>query len=93
RRRYILRPILPAVITSFAFISIASWQAVILTENIFAWPGLGSLLIKSIWGSDISVITGAIAMFAYLLGFSVLFLDVLYVLVDPRVRIKGGGTT
>lgn len=93
RRRYILRPILPAIITSFTFISIASWQAVILTEDIFSWPGIGSLLITSIRGTDISVITGAVAMFAYLLGFSVLFLDVLYVLVDPRVRIKGGRTT
>jgi peptide/nickel transport system permease protein len=93
RTRYILRPVLPAIITNFAFVSIVSWQAVILTEHVFNWPGLGTLLIDAIRGEVVPVVTGAVTLFAYLLGFSILFLDIVYVLVDPRVRLGGGRRT
>jgi peptide/nickel transport system permease protein len=90
RTRYILRPVLPAIITNFALVSIVSWQAVILTEIVFRWPGLGELLIHAIYTHEVSVVIGAVTIFAYLLGLTVLLLDFLYVLVDPRVTLGGG---
>jgi peptide/nickel transport system permease protein len=94
RMRYILRPVLPAVITNFALVSIVSWQAIILTENVFGWPGLGSLLIDAMradgtsgFAQETAIVIGAVTLFAYLLGVTILFLDVLYVLVDPRISL------
>lgn len=89
--RYILRPVLPPVITNFAFIAVVAWQGIILTEEIFSWPGLGSLLIEAIQNYSVSLVIGTIVMFAYLMGASFLLLDVLYVLVDPRVSLGAGG--
>lgn len=97
RYRYVLRPVLPAIITNFALVSIVSWQAVILTENVFNWPGLGSILILAMradvtsgFVQETSIVVGAVTLFAYLLGVTILFLDVFYVLVDPRVSLGSG---
>lgn len=88
QRRYILRPLLPPIITNFALISVVAWQGVVITERIFNWPGLGSLLIEAIQQHEVSIVIGAVTLFAYLLGVSILFLDVLYMLVDPRVSLE-----
>lgn len=91
QRRYVLRPVLPAIITNFAMISLVAWQGVILTEYVFNWPGIGRVLISAINGLQVAVIIGAVTMLAWLLGASILFLDLLYVLVDPRVSYARGG--
>ncbi|MFC2095100.1 ABC transporter permease [Candidatus Bipolaricaulota bacterium] len=91
QRRYILKPVLPPVITSFVLTALVAWQGLILTEYVFNWPGLGRVLIAAIFTYTTPVVVGAFTMFAYLLGLSVLFLDFLYVLVDPRVRLGTGG--
>jgi len=91
QRRYILRPVLPAVITNFAFLAIVAWEAVIITENVFNWPGLGALVLQAIQMHDVSVVIGAVTLLAVLLGVTILFLDILYVVVDPRVKFGGGG--
>ncbi|MGQ9734927.1 MAG: ABC transporter permease, partial [Candidatus Bipolaricaulia bacterium] len=51
-RRYILRPTLPTIITSFALMLIAMWMGGIITETIFVWPGLGRLLYEAIGSFD-----------------------------------------
>lgn len=86
-RRYVLRPVLPPIITNFALISVVSWQSVILTESVFNWPGMGDLLIEAITRQQTSVVIGAVTMFAYFLGATVIALDILYVIVDPRVSM------
>ena len=93
QRRYILRPVLPAVVTNFAFLALVAWEAVIITEAVFNWPGLGGLVLDAIRAYEVSVVIGAVTMLAYLLGLTVLFLDILYVIVDPRVKLGGGAKT
>jgi len=90
-RRYILRPTLPAVITAFTFILITSWQGAIITETVFGWPGLGSLYMAAIRVFDTPVIIGTVVVFAYLLAFTVFFLDIVYALIDPRVKLGKEG--
>jgi peptide/nickel transport system permease protein len=85
--RHILRPALPPVITSFAFTLIMAWQGAVLTEYVFGWPGVGSLLLQAIREYDVSVVMGTVAIFAYLLAATVLSLDIVYALIDPRVRL------
>ena len=87
RFRHILRPTLPPIITNFVFLLLVSWEAIILTENIFQWPGLGRLFLEAIESFDVALVTGSVVLFAYLIALSVLFLDVMYVLVDPRVAL------
>jgi peptide/nickel transport system permease protein len=90
-RRYILRPTLPTIITSFAMILIRLWTGAIILETVFNWPGLGRALYQAIGLFDTPVIVGSTVIYAYLLAITVFVLDFIYALVDPRVRIGGEG--
>jgi peptide/nickel transport system permease protein len=89
-QRYILRPTLPPIVTSFALSLIGLWSGAIITERVFNWPGIGTLLFQAIGHSDTPVIIGSVVIFAYLLALTVFLLDVVYAILDPRVRLAGG---
>jgi peptide/nickel transport system permease protein len=88
-RRYILRPTLPTIITSFALILINLWSGAIITETVFNWPGLGRTVFRAIGQYDTPVIVASTIIFAYLLAITVFLLDFIYALVDPRVKVGG----
>jgi peptide/nickel transport system permease protein len=90
-RRYILRPTLPTIITSFALLLITIWTGAIITETVFQWPGLGRITFQAIGLYDTPVIVGTTIIYAYLLAITVFLLDFIYALVDPRVKIGTGG--
>ena len=58
----------------------------VLTETVFAWPGLGRLIVDSILARDYPVIQGTILIFGLLYILVNLIIDLLYALVDPRIR-------
>jgi peptide/nickel transport system permease protein len=58
----------------------------VLTETVFAWPGLGRLLISSILARDYPVIQGAILIFALMFVLTNLAVDLTYAYLDPKVR-------
>jgi ABC-type dipeptide/oligopeptide/nickel transport system permease component len=58
----------------------------ILTETVFAWPGLGRYLIESISQRDYPAVQGAILVFAAAVVIVNLMTDLSYVALDPRVR-------
>lgn len=89
-RRYILRPTLPSIITTFALTLISLWTGAPILETVFNWPGLGRTLFRAIGLYDTPVIVGSTVIFAYLLALTVFLLDFIYALVDPRVKIGGG---
>lgn len=86
-RRYILRPTLPYIITNFVLMLISVWMGGIITETVFNWPGLGRLLYSAVHLYDTPVIVGSVVLYAYLLAMTVFLLDIIYALVDPRVRV------
>ena len=86
-RRYILRPTLPNIITSFALMLIGLWTGAIILETVLNWPGLGRLLYSAIHLYDTPVIVGSTVIYAYLLALTVFVLDFVYALVDPRVKV------
>ncbi|PWH11989.1 MAG: ABC transporter permease, partial [Anaerolineae bacterium] len=88
-RRYILRPTLPTIVTSFALLLIGLWTGAIITETIFNWPGLGRTLYRAIGLYDTPVIVASTIIFAYLLAITVFILDFIYALLDPRVKVGG----
>lgn len=88
-RRYILRPTMPTIVTSFALLLIGLWTGAIITETIFNWPGLGRTLYRAIGLYDTPVIVASTIIFAYLLAITVFVLDFIYALLDPRVKVGG----
>ncbi|HEY9086600.1 MAG TPA: ABC transporter permease [Anaerolineaceae bacterium] len=91
-QKYILRPTLPTIITSFALLVIAMWLGAPILETIFNWPGLGRALYQAVTAYDTPVIIGETVIFSYLLAITVFMLDIVYALVDPRVKIGEGGS-
>lgn len=88
--RHVLRNILIPVVTviGIEFGSLVAFSTI--TETVFAWPGMGKLLIDSIYQLDRPVVV-AYVMLATLLFVSVnLLVDVLYAALDPRVKLSGG---
>ena len=89
-RRYILRPTLPTIVTSFALTIITLWTGAIVLETVFNWPGLGRLFYLAIGQYDTPVIIGLVVIYAYLLAGTVFLLDFVYALLDPRVKVGAG---
>lgn len=99
--RYIVRPALPYIITTFTTSLIGFWQLTIALEKVFAWPGLGYLYLDalpSFWGEtmeigDLMIVVQIVVTFGYLLGILVILLELAYVIVDPRVHLIHEGNT
>jgi peptide/nickel transport system permease protein len=85
-----LRPSLPPIVTSFALAIIASWGGAIITETVFGWPGLGLKTYEAIVAFDVPVLVGVTVIYAYLLAATVLILDIIYGLIDPRIKVGFG---
>jgi peptide/nickel transport system permease protein len=60
----------------------------VVTETVFAWPGMGKLLIDSIGQLDRPVIVAYLMIIVFLFVFINLIVDILYSLLDPRVRLQ-----
>ena len=90
-RRYILKPLLPSIITSFALLFIILWQEVIALEYVFNVDGIGTLFLLNLKAipTNTRLIVAIVVTFAYLLAITVFVLDLVYALVDPRVKIGG----
>jgi glutathione transport system permease protein len=58
----------------------------VITEEVFAWPGLGRLLILSVAQRDIPLVQGLLLVFATSFVLVNLIVDVLYAFLDPRIR-------
>jgi peptide/nickel transport system permease protein len=87
--RYILRPAMPFVITSFGMMMVSFWQSSIALEQLFLWPGIGAIFIPAVNSHNTPLVLGIVVVFAYLLTLTVFILDFLYAMIDPRVKIGG----
>ncbi|MCS7094600.1 MAG: ABC transporter permease [Thaumarchaeota archaeon] len=89
RRRYILRPTLPPIVTDFSLTLVASWTGAIVTETVFNWPGTGRLFFEASVIFDTPVLVGLVVIYAYLVAVTVFILELVYALLDPRIRTGG----
>ena len=62
----------------------------IITETVFQWPGMGLLFIQSVQNADIPVMSAYLLLVAFLFVMINFIVDLLYVWVDPRIRIVAG---
>jgi len=58
----------------------------VLTETVFGWPGIGRLLVDSIGARDFAVVQGIVLVYAAAFILLNVIVDVLYVVIDPRIR-------
>jgi peptide/nickel transport system permease protein len=86
--RHVLRNALVPVVTLIALQLPTVFTGAVVTEQIFRVPGIGSLLISSIQNNDTPVIMAIIMVFAVLVVFFTLIADLLYGVLDPRVRYR-----
>jgi len=84
--KYVLRAASPPIVTSLALTLIAAWQGAIITETVFNYQGIGQLFFNAIGQFDAPVVIALTAIYAFLLVITVFILDLVYSLLDPRIR-------
>ncbi len=87
-RRHILRNALLPVVTVTGLQVGLLLSGAVLTERVFAFPGIGSFLYEAISHRDYSVIQGFILVIAVLIVLVNLLVDIAYGVIDPRVRVR-----
>lgn len=60
----------------------------VITETVFAWPGMGRLMVQSIFTQDFPVVQGSVLIIAMFVILANLLADILYVFLDPRIRYE-----
>ena len=63
----------------------------IVTETVFQWPGMGLLFIQSVQTADVPIMAAYLVMISFVFVCINLVVDMLYVTVDPRLRVDPGG--
>jgi peptide/nickel transport system permease protein len=81
-----LRNALIAVVTVFGLQVAWLLGGSVIVEEVFAWPGLGRLILNSVLVRDLAVVQAGVLVFALVVMLSNLLVDLLYVVVDPRIR-------
>ncbi len=85
---YALRNALLPVVTLLGMVFSFLLGANVLVEKVFAWPGVGSYALEALIASDYAPVQGFVLLMATLYVFLNLTIDVVYGIVDPRVRIE-----
>jgi peptide/nickel transport system permease protein len=81
-----LRNALVPILTAIGLQLGALMGGAVLTESVFGWPGVGRLLLDSIFSRDYPMVQGLVLLFAVTYILVNLVVDLLYAVVDPRVR-------
>lgn len=87
-RKHALRTALVPMATYFAFVIAGLFTGATITEQIFAWHGMGIYSVMSITGQDINGTVAVVAFSAAMTFFGLMLADVFTVVVDPRVRVN-----
>lgn len=88
--KHALRNALIPVVTVLGPLAVSLMTGTLVIEKIFSIPGLGEQFVRSITTNDYPVIMGTTLFFATLFIVIVLVVDILYGIIDPRIRIAGG---
>ena len=84
--KHALRNALVPVVTVIGLQFGALLAGTVITETVFSWPGIGSLLVQSILARDYPVVQGAVLLIAVSFILVNLIVDLIYGFVDPRIR-------
>jgi peptide/nickel transport system permease protein len=84
--RHALRNALIPIVTIIGLQITALLSSVVVVEVVFAWPGLGRLALDAVLDRDYPLLQGAVLVIAALLTLVNLLVDLLYVVIDPRIE-------
>jgi len=84
--RHVMKPALIPILTIIGLQFGAVLSGAIITENVFAWPGLGTLFVEAIQSRDYPSVQGCVLVISIIYILTNLITDLAYALVDPRVR-------
>jgi len=87
-RSYVMRNALGPQVTGLALQLGAIFNGAIITEQVFGYPGLGSLLISGVHAGDYSLVLGITSVSIIAVSAAVLVIDLLFPLIDPRVEVR-----
>ena len=87
--RHVLRNALIPMVTAFLPLFPAMMTGSIFIEQVFGLPGLGNVFVLSSTNRDYPMVLGITMFWALLISLTYLLTDVLYVIIDPRVRLRG----
>jgi peptide/nickel transport system permease protein len=85
---YAFRNAMLPVITTLAMVFSFLLGANVLVEKVFAWPGIGSYAVEALLASDFAPVQGFVLTMAVMYVALNLMIDILYGLIDPRVRLE-----
>ncbi len=85
---YVMRNALGPQVTGLALNLGAIFNGAIITEQVFGYPGLGSLLISGVHAGDYSLVLGITSVSIIAVSAAVLVIDLLFPLIDPRVEVR-----
>jgi dipeptide transport system permease protein len=85
---YAFRNAMLPVITTLGMVFSFLLGANVLVEKVFAWPGIGSYAVEALLASDFAPVQGFVLTMAVLYVVLNLLIDILYGLIDPRVRLE-----
>ena len=60
----------------------------VIIEQVFAWPGMGKLIIDAVFARDYPVVMGSVVIASVMFIIGVLLSDIMYVIIDPRIRLE-----
>jgi peptide/nickel transport system permease protein len=86
--RHALRNAFPPVVTVLGLNLGLLLGGAVLTETIFSWPGLGRYVVDSLMARDYAAVQSCILIFAVVMALINLFVDLVYVILDPRIRVQ-----
>jgi peptide/nickel transport system permease protein len=84
--RHALRNCLLPVITILGLELGSTLGGAVVTETVFAWPGVGRLIVSAIFARDYPLVQAAVLVVAVMFVVVNLVVDLLYAVIDPRVR-------
>lgn len=85
-----LRNALIPLVTVMGPMAVSLMTGTLVIEQIFAVPGIGEQFVTSVMVNDPPTIMGTTLLFAFLFVVIILIIDLLYVIIDPRIRLTGG---
>lgn len=85
--KHALKNALPPIVTVLGLQLASCFTGAILTESIFSWPGLGTMIVNGITNRDYILIQGMVLFFALVFVIINLVVDLTYMLINPRVSV------
>ena len=88
--RHALKNALPPIVTVLGLQLATAFTGAILTESIFSWPGMGTMIVSAIDNRDYALIQGVVLFTAIVFVVINLIVDVVYTIINPKVNYESG---